>query len=127
MTNKLEPDFTLNFEQRDDYLYAFVSGPRDNLVVSKKFWEQVHAKAVELKSKAVMIEEDFPNQVATIEMFELAQVATELFKGFGRVAHVDKQASDMDLNKFGETVGVNRGFNVRAFNKLQDAEKWLRN
>ena len=126
MTKKSETDFTVSFEQRDGYLYAFVRGQKDDLEVSKSFWAQIHSKAVELKSKAVLIEEDFPNQPTTIEMFKLAQFATELFKDGTKVAHVDKQISDIDLNKFGETVGVNRGLNVRVFSKIQDAEKWLK-
>ena len=47
MTEGKDPDFTLRFEQRDDYLYAFVTGPRDSLAVSRGFLEQIHSKAVE--------------------------------------------------------------------------------
>jgi hypothetical protein len=119
------PDFTLRFEQRANYLYAFMSGPTDNLDVSTRCWKQIHAKAVEFGSKRLLVEEDFPNQGTTMEMFKVAEFVSELFRDETRIAHVDRRAADMDLNRFGETVGINRGLSVRVFDNLRAAEKWL--
>jgi len=33
MTEGKDPDFALRFEQRDDYLYAFITGQKDKLNV----------------------------------------------------------------------------------------------
>ena len=93
--------------------------------MSKEFLEQIHSKAVEFGSEGILIEEEFPNQLSTMEMFDAAEFATEIFRGQGKVAHVDQHLSDMELNQFAETVAVNRGLIVRVFNKTADAEKWL--
>lgn len=120
------PDFTLQFEQRDDYLYVFVSGPTDNLDVSTRSWKRIHAKVAELGRERVLVEEEFPNQLTTMEMFKVAELISDLFRGEARIAHVDRRAADIDLNKFGETVAVNRGVSGRVFDNVRDAEKWLR-
>jgi hypothetical protein len=119
------PDFTVHFEERPGYLYAFVNGHKDSLEVSKRFWAQIHATAVELDSKRVIVEEDFPNQLSTMEIFEIAEFVTKTFRYNIKIAHVDRKMSDMQLNRFAETVAVNRCCKGRVFNKLDDAEKWI--
>ena len=126
MSAKSRTDFRLTFEIRDDCLYAFVSGPEDNLSVSKKFWAQVHTKAVETGITKILVEEDFPNQVSTTEMFETGKFIAKIFGPKMKIAHVDKHLSDMELNKFAENVAVNRSLFGRVFNNRSDAEKWLK-
>ena len=126
MAEEAHPDFTLRFEQKDGYLYAFVTGPKDSLQIADEYWKRIHAKAVELESDRVLVEEDFPNQVSTAEMFQGAETIAEMFRGLAKVAHLDQRVSDMSLNRFGETVAANRGLLARVFNNRNDAEKWLK-
>ena len=126
MTKQPEAAFTLRFEKRPDYLYAFVSGPRDSLAVSCEFWKQVHARATELEAQNIIVEEDFPNQLSTMDMYHVVEFMTEIFPYKTSIAHVDRQASDMEINNFGETVGVNRGLHHRAFNNLAGAQEWIK-
>ena len=126
MTAKSSADFRLTFETSDDCLYAFVSGPKDNLSVSKQFWAQVHAKAVETGSTKILVEEDFPNQVSTTEMFEVGEFIAKTFGPKIKIAHVDKQLSNMDLNMFAEVVATNRSLFGRVFNNREEAENWLK-
>jgi len=58
-------------------------------------------------------------------MFETAKFVAKVFGYKIKVAHVDRKMSDMQLNRFGETVAVNRFCVARVFNKLDDAEKWI--
>lgn len=119
------PDFDIRFEVRGDVLLASVSGQRDSLAVSKRFWKQVHDRAIESGCTRVLVEENFPNQLSTMEMFKVAEYVAETFRGFTKVAHVDLRSSDMELNSFGEDVAVNRRLRVRVFNTRADAESWL--
>jgi len=124
MTEELP--FTLTFEKRDGYLYAFVAGPKDNFDVSRAFWTEIHSKATKLGSRKVMVEEDFPNQLSTMEMFDLGEILATLFGFAVKIAFIDRSLLDTDLNKFGEDVAVNRGFNGRVFDTYENAEEWLR-
>ena len=119
-----DPDFTLSFEERDEYLYAFVNGIRDSVDVSKGFWKQIHLKAKESGFHRILVEEDFPNQITIVEMFEVAEYIAELYHNM-KIAHVDKRLTDFDLNRFGETVSTNRGLQGKVFNQVAEAEQWL--
>jgi len=118
-------EYTIHFEQRPTYLYAFVSGPKDTGEVSKKFWKEIHDKSIELNCHRLLVEEDFPNQLSTYDMYDVAKTAAAMFRGKVKIAHVDKNLSDLELNEFGETVSVNRGLINRVFNQVEAAEKWL--
>jgi hypothetical protein len=118
--------FALTFEHRLGCLYAFVTGPQDSRAASTQFWNAVHRKAVALGASKVLVEEDFPNQLTTMEMFDVAEHVAKLFGGCVKIAHVDRHPSDLDLNKFGETVAVNRGLWARVFDNRADAEEWLK-
>lgn len=126
MEEEITPDFNICFEEKADYLSVFVSGPADSLAVSKAVWKAIYARATSLKISKVLVEEDFPNQLSTIEIHELVEFSAALFRvDFEKIAHVDRQLSDMDLNLFAETVAVNRGISFRVFNNTREALKWL--
>lgn len=42
-----------------------------------------------------------------------------------KVAHVDMNTSDLELNRFGENVAANRGLQIRSFSNAADAEAWV--
>lgn len=120
-----EPGFTVSFEVTGECLVAFVRGVHDTLDISKSFWQRIHSELVKSGKQRVLVEEDFQNQLTAVDMFRLAEFLAELFKGDVKVAHVDRRLSDMDLNRFGETVAINRGLRARVFNNRQEAERWL--
>ena len=53
----LPPDIRLEFEDRPDYLYARVSGPRDNLEISIAYWTLVAEQVRLRKARKLMVVE----------------------------------------------------------------------
>jgi len=125
MTTEPESDFSLSIEERCNYLYAFYTGPKDTLAVSTKIVTQISQEAEKRGISKVLMDEDFPNQVSTMEMYDICETLVQLFGRCKKVAHVDRNPGDLDLNQFGETIAVNRGLEIRAFATVEDAEKWL--
>jgi hypothetical protein len=121
------PEFELHLEKRSTYLYAFINGAKDNADISIRFWKQVLTTAEELNMEKILVEEDFPNQLSTLEVLKVTEFVANNFRKSFKIAHVDKRPSDFELNHFGETVAYNRGLQVRAFQKMEDAEEWLQN
>jgi len=80
----------------------------------------------ELGIKKLLVLEDFPNQLAFLEMYQAAESIAKTFGSAVKTAHVDKQLSDEGLNRLAEDVVVIMGTNGRTFNRLEDAENWLR-
>jgi hypothetical protein len=117
--------YKLTFERRPQYLYAFVTGERDSYEISKQYWQEIAVECKKAGVKKVLIEEDIVENVSMSDMYQFCSEIPGLgFFGI-RVAFVDRQQDQQQLNQFGETVATNRGLFSRVFNNADDAEKWL--
>jgi hypothetical protein len=117
--------YDLSFEYRPQYLYVFVTGEQDSYEISKQYWQEIAAECKKSDCKKVLIEEDITENVSMAEMYQFASEIPQLgFFGI-RVAFVDRQSQQHQLNQFGETVATNRGLFSRVFNDAGEAEKWL--
>ena len=117
--------YTLSIEQKDSHLHAVVTGEntRNNVL---HYMEEVLRECAALNCWYVLIEERLEGpRLGTMDVFEIAsQRGRPLGTGMKAVAYVDVNASG-DLMKFAEDVAVNRGYPVRVFSSVDDAEKWL--
>lgn len=120
------PGYSLVIEERDDYLYASASGPEDSVDVSIAYWKKVIEECNARGVSKVLVEEDFPNQVTTIEMYTFMTEISKLLTWQLIVAFVDREADHEDLNLFAETVATNRGAFGRVFSNIESAEEWLK-
>ncbi len=117
--------YNLHFENRDQYLYVFVEGESVTKESSISFYREIFSKCEELDFVKVLIEENFKNQILISELFEVANFMAIASRGKIKIAHVDRQEKDHELNKFAETVAVNRGIYGKTFGNAEVAEKWL--
>ena len=125
MTHSPEFRFSINYTDCDNYLHAFVSGEKDSVDVSLAYWETISTECRKRGYSAVLIEENFPNQGSALDIYAIASQLPELGTRGLRIAFVDTEPSHNDLNMFGETVSVNRGFHGRVFVNREDAVAWL--
>ncbi len=117
--------YTLEFEQRPEYLYAYVRGEKDSLEISLQYWKEIADECWRAGYKKVFIEEDIKEEVSIIEMYQFTSEIPNIgFSGI-RVAFVDRHLNQQELNKFGELVATNRGVNGKIFNSSEEAEEWL--
>jgi len=42
-----------------------------------------------------------------------------------RMAYIDRFTEQKDLNEFGQEVAEKQGVDVKIFNNMEDADKWL--
>ncbi len=61
-------------------------------------------------------------KISTIDRFKLGVAGADVFRGIAQVAIFYRKE---ELNWFAETVGINRGANVRVFGEPDEASKWL--
>ncbi len=117
--------YELTLEYRPQYLYAFVTGEKDSCEISRRYWQEIADECNKSGIKKVLIEEDIKENISMSDMYRFASEIPELgFHGV-RVAFVDRQESQHQMNQFGETVATNRGLVSRVFNNFAEAEKWL--
>ncbi len=117
--------YKLEFDERTDYLYAYVSGDKDNVEISTQYWREIADECRRTKCRKVLIIEDLKESVSTTETYQIASEIPHMgFLGI-KVAFVDRYIEQHAVNEFGGFVSTNRGLNVKLFNTPEEAEKWL--
>ncbi len=117
--------YNLEFEERTDYLYAYVSGDKDNIEISTQYWREIADECRRTKCRKLLIVEDLKEMGSTSETYQLASEIPNMgFFGI-QIAFVDQHIEQRPLNEFGELVATNRGIYVKIFNSIEEAEKWL--
>ncbi len=117
--------YNLKFEERTDYLYAYVSGDKDNLVISRQYWSEIADKRQQTKYNKVLIVEDLKEMSTMMGTYEFAcELPTMGFAGI-KIAFVDQHIEQQEVNEFGEIVATNRGAYAKVFNTVEEAEQWL--
>lgn len=121
---KTQP-YTLTFEHRPEYLYAFVGDGTDSLEVSKEFWLRVLTECENRNYSKALIEEDLDGKIPLADLYELAVWLTQLKFENLLVGFVDRRIDHLDQNKFGELIANNRGFRVTVLESVAEAEKYI--
>ncbi len=120
-----EKPYVIQYEYHEKYIVALVSGEKDSLDVSLMFWKEIFDECESRKIKKVLIIENFKNDISAIDMYILGEKLIEMAPKNMMAAFVDNQLSQLEMNKFTETVIYNRGGKGKAFANRKEAEKWL--
>ena len=119
--------FTLTIHEKPTYLHIIVTGQnrRENV---ERYLEELLKECRARNCFRVLLEERLEGpRLGTVDVFEIVSNRTEgIPKPLEAVAFVDVNAQG-DLMQFAETVAINRGFLMKVFNTVSDAEKWLQN
>ena len=117
--------YTLSIDTKAGYLHVVVTGrnTRDNVL---RYMDEVLRESETRDCWYLLIEERLEGpRLGTLDVFDIAsQRGRPLGSKVRGVAYVDVNASG-DLMKFAEDVAVNRGYPVRVFSNVGDAEEWL--
>jgi hypothetical protein len=125
--SSLEPAdlYTIEFEHRPKYLYAFISGKDDSLEITRSYWQKMLDECRTHGFDKLLVEENLEDSLSMPEVYEFASEYLEM--GFRQiiVAFVDRYPEQRQLNRFGELVATNRGGRIRVFDSVSDAKQWL--
>lgn len=116
----------IRFEDRDGYLYVFISGKEESVSLALKYWQYILEECKKLGFERLLVEENFPNQLCATDMYTITSSIPKMGHSGLKIAFVDRVSEHNKLNLFGETVAVNRGVNGRVFAEIADAEAWLK-
>jgi len=117
--------YQLTIEERPTYVYAKVVGDRTP-ANALRFLEEAYAACVKSGRSDLLL--DMRLSGATLNTVSVYQVISQRVpdgRNLRRIAYVDTTSGDSDIPNFAETVAVNRGVNVRLFQNVAAAEKWL--
>lgn len=118
--------YTINFEDRPDYLYAKIETRHNSPQVLISYWREI-AEAVRLRSATrLMVEKGAAPEANTTDAFTVAASLRDMgFEGVS-IALVKHPDVPEESNQFVENVARNRGVLMSVFNDTAVAEEWLR-
>lgn len=122
----LPPDIHLVFEDRPGYLYAKVSGPRDNRDISLAYWTQVAEQVHRRKARKLMVVEALGDREGEHEVPFMVDALIEMGLDQVQVAFVVNRIDLLGAMEHGEILALERGANGRVFGNATVAERWLR-
>lgn len=117
--------YQLTIEERPAYIYARADGeltPANAL----RFLEEAHAACVRSGRTDLLLDMQLhgPNLNTTSVYDVISQRAASGSK-LRKIAYVPYKSDDQSMAYFAETVAMNRGVNVRLFDSVAAAERWL--
>ena len=119
-----ETPYTIELENRGEYLYAFVSGKKLTPEIARMYWDEIAEMCITLEKSQIMIEKDFAQSVSAPEMLEMGVYLGKILSG-KKIAFLDRYKNE-GINELGKVVARNQGVIMRIFNNAEDAEKWLK-
>lgn len=121
----LEKPYSLTFEDRPGYLYAYVEGVEDSYRISNAYWREISGEIAARRIGKVLIDENITGNGTIADAFQFASEIPNMGFGRTRIAFVDRHLEQDDVNRFGELVALNRGVNCKVFNAIDEAVVWL--
>ncbi|GAB2501630.1 hypothetical protein GCM10027266_20180 [Arenimonas alkanexedens] len=122
----LPPDIKIVFEDRPGYLYARVSGPRDNREISLAYWALVAEQVRLRKTTRLMVVEALGEREGEHEVSFMIDALIEMGLDQIQVAFVVDRIDILGAMEHGEILAIERGANGRVFGSATVAERWLR-
>lgn len=119
--------FAVRCEDRADYLYAVVTGPKGDADVGVAFWRVLAGEVASRHSRGLLVDARLTGP--SLSPQGLADVVAQ-FVGSPlervRIAYVENDASNVAALEHGAIAAAEMGFSARVFPDFGSAERWLR-
>ena len=117
--------YQLTIEERPTYIYARADGeltPANAL----RFLEEAYAACLRSSRRDLLLDMQLHGpDLNTTNVYEVISQRVADGSKLRKIAYVPFQRGDRSMAHFAETVAINRGVNVRLFESVAAAERWL--
>lgn len=123
--------FTFKHEQKENYLLAVIEGgfTLDSAMLAI---EETFKKCIELNLQKILVDASrATGNLTTMDRYQFGEAFAEIQKQYilksgSKLRTVIYARSNLiEEKKFGETVGLNRGANIKVTTDLAEAKSWL--
>ena len=123
--------YTLSTKQEDDLLVVEIGGQRTKGELVRHAsvaWTEITSLCHERGLSRLLIISRATGEYSTTNAYRINSQLSEWGVRPGwRIAFVNLDSESLANMQFGETVAVNRGFDLKVFDNVDDARKWLSN
>jgi hypothetical protein len=116
--------YTIQYEDRPDYLIARVAGPADSVAIKLAYFTEVTDACRERGLHKLLVVEALGTKLAPAEVQRVARELQPALKGL-IIAFVDLEPEHHAINRLGEATAVDAGAVGRVFRDLKEAERWI--
>ena len=118
-------DYRLTLEDMPAYLHAHVVGDR-TAENAMRFLKEVAMACMASGKSAVLLEMRFTGpSLDMASIFRVVSQGSAEGSKLRKIAYVEANMDDPGRARFAETVGINRNVNVRLFEDMASARRWL--
>jgi hypothetical protein len=122
----LPDDIHLVFEDRNGYLYAQVTGPRDSHQISLAYWSRVAEQVRKRNVRKLLVHENLGDHEDQRDISSMIDALIAMGLDRIQVAFVVGRIELVPEMEHGEILALERGANGRVFGSVAMAERWLR-
>jgi hypothetical protein len=119
--------FGVRCEDRTDYLYAVVTGPKGDADVGVALWRVLAGEVASRRCRGLLVESRLTGP--TLSPRDLADVVARFvgspLEGV-RIAYVENYPGNVSALEHGAIAAAELGFSARVFPDFGSAERWLR-
>jgi len=126
MQSNDDPDFKVAYRKHGEILHFRVTGDIDSQAIRIAYWQEIVAITKREGLRKLLVVDRKKHKPANPE--ELAQLAAmmQIHSTIAdRIALVEPTAKFVSAMEHAEIEGREVGINVRIFNRIEDAERWL--
>jgi hypothetical protein len=119
--------FAVRCEDRADYLYAVVAGPKGDADVGVAYWRVLAGEVDRRRARRLLVDSRLvgptmsPRGLADV----IAQFVGSPLEGV-RIAYLENVAGHVPAMEHGAIAAAELGFSARVFLDIGTAERWLR-
>ena len=119
--------FRVRFEERADYLYAEVFGPKGDLDVGVAYWTVLAGEVARRGSRRLLVDARLEGAAMSPEGLRdvIARFVGSPLEGV-RIAWLEHSAQHVPAMEHGAIAAAELGFAAHVFLDLGTAERWLR-
>src|SRR2546426_1138950 len=118
-----KPGYSISFEDRKGYLYAFVKGDGSNPGLCRKYLGDIAQACASRDYARVLIDSALEGKLTVTQIYHLVAGLPGMgFHGI-KIALFERFADHHADNLFGQTTAANRGLRARVFLDVEEAER----
>ena len=115
--------YYIQLEDRNEYLYVLVGGELLTPEIAQMYWDEIAEKCAELGTTKILIEKDFVTTVTPPEILEMGVYLGKILSG-KKIAFFDRY-QNQDVNELGKVIARNQGVQMRLFENIEEAKRWI--